>query len=96
VSFRPDLGNVVQNELQRRMGDILGQQNGENPLSQLGASLFGQRPAAQAPAETPAPPANGATTQAPAATPAPAPEAEKHRTPEEQARDALGGLFRRN
>lgn len=96
VSFAPDLGNVVQNELQRRMGDILGQQNGENPLTQLGTSLFGQRPAAQTTTETPAPPANGATTQAPVQTPAPAPEAQKQRTPEEQARDALGGLFQRN
>ena len=98
VSFSPDLGNVVQNELQRRMGDILGQQNGESPLTQLGASLFGNRGAST----TTAPPASGATSQAPAATPPPAttqppaPEAEKQRTPEEQARDALGGLFRRN
>lgn len=51
VSFRPDLGNVVQTELQRRMSGILGQ-NQNNPLGQLGASLFGQQPAAQTPTTT--------------------------------------------
>jgi AsmA protein len=52
VNFRPDLGNVVQTELQRRMSGILGQ-NQNNPLAQLGASIFGA-PAAQtqAPAQT--------------------------------------------
>jgi AsmA protein len=57
VSFQPDLGNVVQNELQRRMSGILGQ-NQNNPLAQLGGSLFGQQPTTT---QTPATPATTTT-----------------------------------
>ena len=91
VSFRPALGDVVQNELRNRASDLLRNQDQTNPLTQLGESLFGVRPQTPArAAEQPAQPA--AQTEQPPADP----PAEKQRTPEEQARDAIGGLFRRN
>jgi AsmA protein len=66
VSFAPDLGNVLQSQLQQRMGGILGQ-NQNNPLGQLGASIFGGgQPTAQTGTQTQTttpPPANETPAQ---------------------------------
>jgi AsmA protein len=55
VSFEPALGDVLQNQLRSQMGGILGHGQSGNPLSALGASLFGEQPAqggAQQPAQS--------------------------------------------
>ena len=53
VSFEPALGDIVQNQLRSQIGSVLGHQDQSNPLTQLGASLFGtQAGAANTPAQT--------------------------------------------
>ena len=60
-SFRPALGDVVQNELRNRARDILSNQDENNPLTKLGKSLFGRQAS-----ETPT--SGQTTTPAPAAS----------------------------
>lgn len=82
------LGDIVQNELRARIGGILGQRGDSDPLGSLAGAVLGR------PASTPAPEDEAA---APADGDEPAPAApEKQRTPEDQVRDALGGLFGNN
>lgn len=47
VSFEPALGDVLQNQLRSQMSGILGRGGSSNPL----ASLFGEQPAQQQPAQ---------------------------------------------
>ena len=84
VRFAPALGDVVQNELRARMGGVLGQAQSGGGLGALGDALFGRTPAA--------PSAPGGETPA-ASTPAATPATPPAPTPEQRARDALGGLF---
>lgn len=87
VSFQPALGDVVQNELRSRAQEILRNQPRGSALGQLSDVLFG--PQAE---ETPA--AEGEAAAPDGETPAPAAEPPPPQTPEERARDALGGLLR--
>ncbi len=90
--FRIDLQDTINTQVRDQARRALERSD----LGDLGA-LFGlgrtQAPSAgpAQPAEAPASP----TTDAPPAQ-TPAPEAEKQKTPEERARDALEGIFRRN
>jgi AsmA protein len=89
VSFRPALGDVVQNELRSRIGGILSQQDQSNPLTQLGASLFGQQPAAQTPA-----PAAGGPQPAQDNTQTPAPQTpQQQQQPENPLSSILGNVL---
>ncbi len=85
VRFAPALGDVVQNELRARMGGVLGQAQSGGGLGALGDALFGRTPAAPSPS----------TGETPAATPAESatPATPTTPSPEQRARDALGGLF---
>ncbi|MFT3728077.1 MAG: AsmA family protein [Terricaulis sp.] len=67
VGFEPALGDVVQNQLRSQIGNILGHQDQNNPLTQLGASLFGNQGGAS---DSTTPPATSG--QSGASTPAPA------------------------
>ncbi len=83
VSFAPALGDVVQNELRARIGGIMGRQDQTNPLTQLGASLFGQPPAAQAAQSGANPPAPNA----------PAPAAQPVQQPQNPLANILGNVL---
>jgi AsmA protein len=90
VSFAPDLGDVVQNELRRQTQNILRDQPAGSPLATWGDALFGRQPAAT---ETPADsapatetPAQQGETQQPAQTQPQQPTVES----------VLGGLLRRS
>lgn len=90
VSFAPDIGDAVQNELQRRMSGILGH-NQNNPLGQLGASLFGQQPAGQTEtATTTEPPANETPAQRRARLRR---EREAQQQQEQQQQNPLGSIL---
>lgn len=83
VSFEAALGDVLQNQLRNQTRGIFGQSGSSNPLSALGASLFGEQPAqsgAQAPAQSGQQPAQQGGQQ----------PAQQQQSPA----DALGDLFR--
>jgi len=93
VSFEPALGDVVQNQLRSQIGNILGHQDQNNPLTQLGATLFGGAGGASA-ATPPTAPASGGAATPPAqqgssgTTSTTTPQAEQPRQP------SLGDLLR--
>ncbi|MBL8538352.1 MAG: AsmA family protein [Hyphomonadaceae bacterium] len=91
VGFAPALGGAVEDELRARAQNILRRQDQNNPLTQLGETLFGVTPE-EAPAAE-APPAGDASTPADSGAATTTTEPPPQR-PEDRARDALGGLLR--
>jgi len=95
VSFEPALGDLVQNQLRSQIGNVLGHQDQNNPLTQLGASLFGAQAGATGAATT-APsgaatgssPASGGTADGSTTTSTAAPQQEAPHAP------SLGDLLR--
>lgn len=93
LQYRVDLEDTLRSQVQTQAQRALSRSN----LGDLGA-LFGLRPqeaAAPSSAATPAAPSSAATPADTGATAAPNP-AERAKTPEERAREALGGLFNRH
>jgi AsmA protein len=91
VSFEPALGDVVQNQLRSQIGNVLGHQDQNNPLTQLGASLFGtQAGASTTPAQSGAttPPASDTASHSGSTTSTATQQPQEQRTP------SLGDLLR--
>jgi AsmA protein len=89
VSFEPALGDVVQNQLRSQIGNVLGHQDQNNPLTQLGASLFGTG-ASTTPAQSSAttPPASDTASHSGSTTSTATQQPQEQRTP------SLGDLLR--
>lgn len=92
VSFRPALGDVVQNELRSRARDILADQEPGSPLAILSETLFGRQAQTETPAQTPT--AGEAAPEQNAEAPAAEQPAQQQQTPAERARGVFEGILR--
>jgi AsmA protein len=94
VSFEPALGEVVQNQLRAQIGNILGHQDQNNPLTALGGSLFGNQAPANAAADTTAQPQTSSPSQQSADTTTSTATTAQQPTRHQQQQQSLQDLLR--
>jgi AsmA protein len=93
-SFRPDLEDVMRQQLRDRLQAAGRNQGADSPLGMLSTAIFGAPATPAAPTPTPTEGEDTATTTTPAAPSQPT----QQQTPEQQrddaVRNAIGGLFK--